>query len=66
MAPRTTGCVKEIGHRQVYDILQSRKPRASGADLWVFRFSRRFEAHPTADWVCTVGPKRRRQARVPA
>jgi len=22
--------VKEIGHRQVYDILQSRKPRATG------------------------------------
>jgi DnaJ-class molecular chaperone len=22
-------CVKEIGHRQVYDILQSRKPRAA-------------------------------------
>ena len=33
------GIVKEIGYRQVYDILQSRKPRALDADLWVFRFS---------------------------
>ena len=48
MAPRTTGCVKEIGHRQVYDILQSRKPRATDAGLWGFRFSPWFEARATA------------------
>lgn len=34
-----TGCVKEIGHRQVYDFLQSRKPRATGGGLWGKRFS---------------------------
>ena len=34
-----TGYVKEIGHREVYDILQSRKPRAADAGLWGFRFS---------------------------
>jgi hypothetical protein len=30
--------VKEIGHRQVYDFLQSRKPRAPGGELWGKRF----------------------------
>jgi hypothetical protein len=32
--------VKEIGHRQVYDILQGRKPRATSAGRWGKRFSR--------------------------
>ena len=40
-------CVKDIGHRQVYDILQSRKPRATGGDLWVFRVWPRCEAGTT-------------------
>ena len=31
-----TGIVKGIGHRQMYDILQSRKPRATRGALWVF------------------------------
>ena len=30
-------CVKDIGHRQVYDILQGRKPRATGGGLWGFQ-----------------------------
>ena len=30
--------VKDIGCRQAYDILQSRKPRATGGGLWGFRF----------------------------
>ena len=34
-----TDAVKDIGHRQVYDILQSRKPRATGGELWGFRLS---------------------------
>lgn len=37
--PLMSAIVKEIGHRQVYDILQSRKPRAAGDDLWGKRFS---------------------------
>ena len=40
--------VKDIGHRQVYDILQSRKPRATGGDLWGFRVSRRYDVRATA------------------
>ena len=36
--------VNEIGHRQVYDILQSRKPRARRGDLWGFRVLRWCEA----------------------
>lgn len=28
--------MEDIEHRQVYDILQGRKPRALGADLWGF------------------------------
>ena len=43
-----SGIVKEIGHRQVYDFLQSRKPRAADAGLWGFRFSPWFEARATA------------------
>lgn len=31
------GIVKDIGHRQMYDILQSRKPRAARGELWGFR-----------------------------
>jgi hypothetical protein len=31
------GHVKEIGHRQVYDFLQSKKPRAASGNLWGFR-----------------------------
>ena len=30
--------MKDIGRRLAYDILHSRKPRATGGDLWVFRF----------------------------
>ncbi len=41
---RMTGCVKEIGHRQVYDILQSRKPRATRGELWGFGVLRWCEA----------------------
>ncbi len=33
----TTAFVKDIGHRQMYDILQSRKPRVTGGELWGFR-----------------------------
>jgi hypothetical protein len=43
-----SGYVKEIGHRQVYDILQSRKPRAADAGLWGFWFLPWFEAWATA------------------
>ena len=31
--------VKDIGRRLAYDILHSRKPRATGGELWVFRVS---------------------------
>ncbi len=40
-------CVKEIRHRQVYDFLQSRKPRATGDDLWGFRVLVRWGACAT-------------------
>jgi len=40
--------VKEIGHREVYDILQSRKPRAARGELWGFRFSTEREVHAAA------------------
>ena len=42
-----TETVKDIGHRQMYDILQGRKPRATGGDLWVFRVWPRCEARTT-------------------
>ena len=35
---RTAEIVKEIRHRQVYDFLQGRKPRATGDGLWGKRF----------------------------
>lgn len=47
--------VKEIGHRQVYDILQSRKPRASGDGLWGKRFSDGWLAGATAGGVSSGG-----------
>ncbi len=34
---RMATSVKDIGHRQMYDILQSRKPRVTGGELWGFR-----------------------------
>ena len=34
--PETSAIAKDIGHRQVYDILQCRNPRATGAALWGF------------------------------
>jgi hypothetical protein len=43
-----SGFVKDIGHRQMYDILQGRKPQATDAALWGFRFLPWFEAHATA------------------
>ena len=33
---RVTAFAKDIGHRQVYDILQCRNPRATGGGLWGF------------------------------
>jgi hypothetical protein len=49
--------VKEIGHRQVYDILQSRKPRATGGDLWGKRFSGGWLVSATAGEQHAGGPR---------
>ena len=54
--------MKEIGHREVYDILQSRKPRAADASLWGFRFSPWFDARATAAQAGICGLERDRPA----
>ena len=50
-----TAVVKDIGCRQAYDILQSRKPRATSADLWGFRFSPRYWVACSVDAVQDLG-----------
>ena len=50
--------VKEIGHRQVYDILQSRKPRAASGRLWGKRFA---GGWPVGAMLCGMGRVRLRR-----
>ena len=58
--------MKDIGHRQVYDILQGRKPRAAGSGLWGFRFSGDRPASGTAAGKHLGGPGYDDRGRVPA
>ncbi len=51
-------CVKDIGRRLAYDILHSRKPRATGGDLWVFRVSAGCGAGARAGGTRIGGPGR--------
>ena len=67
LAPSATSeIVKEIGHRQVYDILQGRKPRATGGELWGFRVWPGREACATAVGVGASGRQQGRQGRCSA
>ena len=59
-------CVKEIGHRQVYDILQSRKPRATGGGLWIFRVRPDYKTGAAAARTCVGGRDGGRQGRCSA
>lgn len=53
-----TASVKEIRHRQMYDILQSRKPRATGAGLWGKRFSGGWPVGVMSGGINGVRPRR--------
>lgn len=67
MAVRTSGSVKDIGHRQMYDILQSRRSRATGVSYGVFgfrpgfRLAHRLVGRRSAVWnVAVAGEVQRR------